>query len=110
MIAESPDFRRGEFVKNNLGDLDSAQSQTFNAIKNISANSTDNKLRAVLNFSDETAKTALDEIGNSDATYMLSAAQRSTVANKIISYRLLTAFSIPDDEIIENKVTDSENN
>ena len=92
MIAESPDFSRGEYVKNNLGDLDSAQSQTFNAIKNISATSTDNKLRTVLNFSDETAKTALDEIGNSDAAYMMSAAQRSTVANRIISDRLSTDF------------------
>ena len=110
MIAESPDFRRGEYVKNNLGDLDSAQSQTFNAIKNISATSTDNKLRTVLNFSDETAKTALDEIGNSDAAYMMSAAQRSTVANRIIFDRLSTAFLMPDDEIIESKVTDSENN
>ena len=53
-------------------------------------------MRKVLNFDGETAKTALSEIGNSSSLEMLNAAQQKTVANRVISDRLATAFSMQD--------------
>ncbi|MBQ3646793.1 MAG: autotransporter domain-containing protein [Synergistaceae bacterium] len=101
-------------AENNLGELTSEQNQSFSALNNMNAalqnDSRKSELRTIYSLDGENAKNALDEIRNSDAAYMMSAAQRSTVANRIISDRLSTALSMPDDEVIESKVTDSENN
>ena len=86
-------------VTNNLGELNPEQAQTFNAVKNMSAKTTDNNMRRLLNFNADTAKTSLSEIGNSDAAQMMSLAQTSTIANRVISDRLTTAFSLQETNI-----------
>ena len=83
-------------VTNNIGDLNSTQAQTLDALKNISANSTDNNLRRVLNFDAETTKTSLSEIGSTNSAEIFSVVQQSSVVNKVLSERLATAFSMQD--------------
>ena len=46
------------------------------------------------NLDSENAGQALSQIGNFDAAKMITAAQQSTVANRVISDRLSTAFSM----------------
>ena len=99
--------------ENNLGDLNSEQIKSFNALNNMNENlkndSRKSELLTIYNLDGENAKNALDEIGNSDAAYMLSAAQRSSVANKIISDRLSRAFEIQDFNFDEKNSDDEEN-
>ena len=87
-------------AENNLGALTAEQAQTYNAVSNMYAalQGDDRKaeLRTVYNLDAENARQALDQIGNSDAAQMMSAAQTSTVANRVISDRLATAFSMQD--------------
>ena len=70
---------------------------TFNAVKNMSTALTNDdrksELLAIYNLDSENAGRALSQIGNNDAAQLLSAAQQSTVANRVISDRLNTAFS-----------------
>jgi len=82
-------------VTNNIGEIDSTQTQTLDALKDISAtNSTDNNLRRVLNFDSETTKTALSEIGATPAAEIFSIIQQNSIAQKVLSDRLATAFSM----------------
>lgn len=87
-------------AENNLGDLNSQQMQTFTALNNMNANLKNDgrksELRAIYNFDGETAKNSLEQIGNSDASQMMSATQQNSVANRVISDRLATAFSMQD--------------
>ena len=87
-------------AENNLGDLNSEQMQSFFALNNMNANlkndSRKSELRTIYNLDGENAKTALSEIGNSSSLDMLNAAQQKTVANRVISDRLATAFSMQD--------------
>ena len=100
-------------AENNLGDLTSEQMQSFSALNNMNANlkndSRKSELLTIYNLDGENAKNALDEIGNSDAAYMLSAAQRNTVANRIISDRLSRVFEIQDFNFDEKNSDDEEN-
>ena len=66
--------------------------RSYNAIKNMSANSTANSLCAVLNFDEETAKTALSEIGSSDATYMISPAIKIITNSRTYSKHFFTHY------------------
>ena len=61
-----------------------------------------NELRKIYSLNAESTKTALDQIGNADAAQMMSAAQTSAVANRVISDRLATAFSMQDFNINVN--------
>ncbi len=81
---------------NNIGALNDQQAAAFNAVKNMSTNLTADRkseLLPIYNLNVENAGRALSQIGNNDAAQLLSAAQQSTVANRVISDRLNTAFS-----------------
>ena len=82
---------------NNIGELNSQQNAAFNAVKNMSTALTNDdrksELLAIYNLDSEGAGRALSQVGNNDAAQLLSAAQQSTVANRVISDRLNTAFS-----------------
>ena len=87
-------------AENNLGEMTSEQAQTYHALSHMTANlkhdGRKEELRRLYSLDAERAKTAFDQIGNSDAAQMMSAAQTSTVANRVISDRLATAFSMQD--------------
>ena len=103
-------------AENNLGELTAEQMQSFNALNKMNANlqndSRKSELRTIYNLDGETAKTALSEIGNSSSLAMMNAAQQKTVANRVISDRLATAFSMQDFnfEVSGNNFADGENN
>ncbi len=81
---------------NNIGALNDQQAAAFNAVKNMSTNLTADRKSELLPLyylNSENAGHALSQIGNNDAAQLLSAAQQSTVANRVISDRLSTAFS-----------------
>ena len=81
---------------NNVGELNAQQAAAFNSVKNMSTNLSDDKKSEILPIyalNEEGAGRALSQIGNNDAAQMISATQQSTVANKVISDRLATAFS-----------------
>ena len=84
-------------ISNNIGNLNPEQNEAFNAVKNLSNSLTGEKkseLTPLYSLTSENAGIALSEIGNSTAAKMITAAQQSTVANKVISDRLTTAFSM----------------
>ncbi|SFH80496.1 Uncharacterized conserved protein, contains a C-terminal beta-barrel porin domain [Selenomonas ruminantium] len=87
-------------AENNLGEMTSEQAQTYHALSHMTANlkhdGRKEELRRLYSLDAESAKTAFDQIGNADAAQMMSAAQTSTVANRVISDRLATAFSMQD--------------
>ena len=87
-------------AENNLGDLNSQQMQTFTALNNMNANLKNDgrksELRTIYNLDGEIAKNSLEQIGNSDSAQMMSATQQNSVANRVISDRLATAFSMQD--------------
>ena len=87
-------------AENNLGEMTSEQAQTYHALSHMTANlkhdGRKEELRRLYSLDAERAKTAFDQIGNADAAQMMSAAQTSTVANRVISDRLATAFSMQD--------------
>ena len=84
-------------TSNNIGNLNAEQNTSFNAVKNMSAalknDSRKSELLPLYSLDSENAGAALSQIGNSDAAQFMTMAQQSTVANKVISDRLTTAFS-----------------
>ena len=85
-------------VENNIGNLNSEQSQAFNSVNNM-ANTFRNDIRRaeilpLYNLDSENAGAALSQIGNYDAAQNISLIQQNSVANKVISDRLATAFSM----------------
>ena len=87
-------------AENNLGALTAEQTQTFNALNNMNANlqgdSRKAELRTVYNLDAEKARQALDQIGNTDAAQLMSAAQTSSVVNRVLADRQAAAFSVRD--------------
>ena len=82
---------------NNVGNLNSEQNQSFNAVQNMYNNLDDDRKSEILplyNLDSENTGRALSQVGNFDAAQMITAAQQSTVANRVISDRLSTAFSM----------------
>ena len=81
----------------NFGDLNNEQSTGITALKNMStALSGDERMSEftpLYTVDLANAKTVLTQIGSSSAPQMMSAAQKSTVANRVISDRLTTAFN-----------------
>ncbi len=87
----------GEISDNKITYTAKTANNIFNAVKNMSTALTNDdrksELLAIYNLDSENAGRALSQIGNNDAAQLLSAAQQSTVANRVISDRLNTAFS-----------------
>ena len=82
---------------NNIGNLNDQQNAAFNAVNNMSTalknDDRKSELLPIYTLNEEGAGRALSQVGNNDAAQLLSAAQQSTVANRVISDRLATAFS-----------------
>ena len=102
-------------AENNLGALTAEQTQTFNALNNMNANlqgdSRKAELRTVYNLDAEKARQALDQIGNTDAAQLMSAAQNSSVVNRVLADRQAAAFSVRDVDlqIPVNNLADADN-
>ena len=103
-------------AENNLGDLNSEQMQSFDAVNrmftNLQNDDRKSELRTIYNLDGENAKNALEQIGTTGSIEMMSAAQQNTVANRVISDRLATAFSMQDFnfDVGGNNFADGENN
>lgn len=103
-------------AENNLGELTSEQNQSFNAVSrmftNLQNDSRKSELRTIYSLDGESAKNALEQIGNADASQMMSATQQNSVANRVISDRLATVFSMQnfDFNVSENKSADDDEN
>jgi uncharacterized protein with beta-barrel porin domain len=84
-------------ASNNIGVLNSEQSQAFFALDNMSTALRNDfrkaQLLPVYMLDSANAGAALSQIGNSDAAQNISLIQQNSVANKVISDRLTTAFS-----------------
>ena len=101
---------------NNIGELNAEQTENFNAVKNMSIALTNDdrksELSPLYSLDSEDAGRALSQIGKSDAAQSLSVVQQSTVANRVISDRLVTAFSMNtvNFNVGGNNFADGENN
>ena len=99
----------------NFGDLNDEQSTAIKSLKNMAAalkgDSRKSELSPLYTIDAANAKTALSEIGNSDAAQNISAIQQNAVASKVISERLTTAFSSEtvDFQVGGNNFADGDN-
>ena len=82
---------------NNLGELTAEQADAYDAMdamqKKLVGDARRNEMRPLYSLSPAAAKGALTEIGSSAAPQMTSLVQQSTIADRVISDRLSTAFS-----------------
>ena len=80
----------------NLGDAGTSEKETMQAMNAMYRNLNDTQreeMRTLYHLPVGEAKTALSQIGNSDAPQLMSLAQQSTIAQNVISDRLSTAFA-----------------
>ena len=76
---------------NNLGNLNSTQSESYDAVTNMERNlsgDSRNQLRPLYNLDAASARNALEQLGKSNAPQMMSYAQRSTRVNRLLVDRL----------------------
>ena len=82
---------------NNLGEVTAEQAEAYDAMnamqKKLVGDARRNEMRSLYSLSPAAAKSALTEIGSSAAPQMASLVQQSTVADRVISDRLSTAFA-----------------
>ena len=88
---------------NNLGELTAEQADAYGAVdamqKSLAGDARKNEMNSLYRFSPEAAKNALTELGSSAAPQMASLVQQSTVADRVISDRLSTAFATKPVEV-----------
>ena len=102
-------------AENNIGVLNSEQSQAFNAVNNMATSfKNDEKKSEILPLyylESENAGAALSQIGNYDAAQNISVIQQNSVANKVISDRLTTSFSMDtvNFDVSPNNFADGDN-
>ena len=82
---------------NNLGEMTAEQADAYDAVeamqKSLAGDARRNELRTLYSLSPAAAKESLTEIGSSASPQMAALVQQSTVAGRVISDRLSTAFS-----------------
>ncbi|WP_029541619.1 autotransporter outer membrane beta-barrel domain-containing protein [Selenomonas sp. AB3002] len=85
------------YSANNLGELTAEQAEVYDAMetmqKSLLGDARRNEMRSLYSLSPSAAKRAFTEISSSSAPQMASLVQQSTVASRVISDRLSTAFS-----------------
>ncbi|SFT39534.1 Uncharacterized conserved protein, contains a C-terminal beta-barrel porin domain [Selenomonas sp. GACV-9] len=88
---------------NNLGEMTAEQADAYDAMdamqKSLVGDTRRNEMRNLYSLSPSAAKHALTGIGSSAAPQMASLVQQSTVAGRVISDRLSTAFSTRPAEV-----------
>lgn len=88
---------------NNLGELTAEQADAYDAMegmqKSLVGDVRRNEMRSLYSLSPSAAKRALTELGSSGGVQMAALTQQSTLASRVISDRLSTAFSMQPVEV-----------
>ncbi|WP_029544661.1 autotransporter domain-containing protein [Selenomonas sp. AB3002] len=88
---------------NNLGEVTAEQAEAYDAMnamqKKLVGDARRNEMRSLYSLDSSAAKSALTELGSSAAPQMTSLVQQSTVADRVISDRLSTAFATKPVEV-----------